>query len=203
MNPQVIKRFATYLGVLTFVVFTAWAVSEMFFNQPPGDFHTREGDLRLSEGSYEKAMESFDQALQKMPNHRGALMGRALVYLQTERYPEAIAELTHLIGYLKENLDLKDPTGNALMAAAYANRGIVHDRTEKYEKALADYIDALKIDEDSVSGPGLVDRVVYGTPNPATVRKRALYIKAQLALPEGKRLLRAPHLDKKQRTYKP
>ena len=198
-----IRRFSIYLGIFTFVVFTAWAVSEMFFNQPPGDFHTREGDLRLSEGSYDKAMKSFNQALQKMPNHRGALMGRALVYLKTERYPEAVAELTHLIGYLKENLDPKDQTGKGLMAAAYANRGIVHDRTGEYEKALADYIDALKIDEETVSGPGLVDRVVYGTPNPSSVRKRALYIKGQLALPEGKRLLRAPHLDKKQRTYKP
>ncbi len=203
MNPRVLRRFIKIVGIVTIVIFSFWAVMQMYFNELPGDFYTREGDIRLSEGSFEEAMKSFNRALRDMPNHRGALMGRALVYLQTNRHGEAIAEFTHLIAYLKKSLDLEDPTGQGVLAAAYANRGIVHDRTGNYEKALADYIKALETDQEVLSGPGLVDKIIYGTPKPSTVRDRAIYIKKQLALPEGERLLRAPHIDKKQRMYKP
>jgi hypothetical protein len=76
-------------------------------------------------------------------------------------------------------------------------------RTGRYEKALADYIQALKIDEGAVDGPSLVDRVIYGTPRPATVRQRAIYLTKQLALPEDQRVLRIPEKDAEQRIYKP
>jgi tetratricopeptide (TPR) repeat protein len=203
MNPGVLRRFIKIAGIATFLMFSLWAVVQMFFNEQPGDYDTRQGDIRLSEGAYEEGLKSFNRALQKRPNHRGALMGRALVFIQTERYKEAAAEFTYLIGYLEKSLDLEDPTGQAALAAAYANRGIVHDRTGKYEKALADYIKALEIDSGAVSGPGLIDKVVYGTSKPSTVYDRAVYLKKQLALPESERLLRAPHIDKKQRMYKP
>lgn len=203
MNPRVLRRFIKIAGVATFVMFSFWAVVQMYFNEQPGDYDTRQGDIRLSEGAYEEALKSFNHALRKRPNHRGAVMGRALVFIQIERYEEAAAELTHLIGYLNNSLDFEDPTGQGLLAAAYANRGIVHDRTGKYQKALADYIKALEIDSETVSGPGLIDRVIYGTPKPSNVRDRAVYLKTQLALPERERLLRAPHIDKQQRMYKP
>ncbi len=203
MNPRVLRRFIKIAGIATFAMFSVWVVVQMYFSEQPGDYYTREGDIRLSEGAFEEAMKSFNRALRDMPNHRGALMGRALVFIQTKRHEEAVAELTHLIGYLKKSLDLRDPTGQAVLAAAYANRGIVHDRTGKYEKALADYIKALETDQGALSGPGLVDKIIYGTPKPSTVRDRAIYLKKQLALPESERFLRAPHIDKKQRMYKP
>ena len=203
MNPRVLRHFIKIAGITTFVMFSIWAVTQMYLNELPGDFYTREGDIRLSEGSHEEAMKSFNRALREMPNHRGALMGRALVYLQTKRHDEAIAEFTHLIAYLKKTMDLKDATGLGALAAAYANRGIVHDRTGKYEKALADYIKALETDQGVLSGPGLVDKIIYGTPKPSTVRSRAIYLKKQLALPESERLLRAPQIDEKQRMHKP
>ncbi len=203
MNPRVLRRFIKIVGIATFVMFSIWVVMQMYLNEQPGDFYTREGDIRLSEGSYEEAIKSFNRALRDMPNHRGALMGRALAYLQTKRYEEALAEFTHLIAYLNKSRDLKDPTGLGVLAAAYANRGIVHDRTGKYEKALADYIKALETDQGALTGPGLVDKIIYGTPKPSTVRGRAIYLKKQLALPEGERLLRAPHIDKEQRMHKP
>lgn len=203
MNPRVLRRFAINLGILTVVVFSAWVVTQMFFNQPPGDYHTRQGDQRLSEGKYAEALESFDKALREQPNHRGALMGRALVFIQTKKYEEAIAEMTHLIGFLQKNLTLDDKTGQGALAAAYGNRGIVYDRMGKYELALADYIRALRTDDATVSGPGLVDKIIYGVSKPSTIRDRAIYLKEQLALPPEKRLLRVPELDKKQRMYKP
>ena len=100
----------------------------MYAKEAPGDYATREGDIRLTEGNYEEALASFNRALRERPNHRGALMGRALVFIKTKQYEEATAELTHLINYLRKNLEPDDPTGAGVMAAAYANRGIVHDR---------------------------------------------------------------------------
>ncbi len=130
-------------------------------------------------------------------------MGRALAYLQSARYVEAEAEFTYLIKYLQRNLESDDITGIAVYAAAYGNRGILYDRTGRYDKALADYIQALNIDEGAIEGPGLIDRVIYGTPRPATVRQRAIYLTEQLALPEGQRVLRKPEKDAEQRIYKP
>ncbi|MBT6800415.1 MAG: hypothetical protein HOA41_01935, partial [Rhodospirillales bacterium] len=85
----------------------------------------------------------------------------------------------------------------------YANRGILNDRGGRYKQALRDYILALRTDQEILEGPGLLDKIVYGTPNPTTVRDRAVYLKKQLALPPEKRLLRMPELDAKERTYKP
>ncbi|MFQ5763476.1 MAG: tetratricopeptide repeat protein, partial [Rhodospirillales bacterium] len=170
---------------------------------PPGDYEVRQGDILLGDGEYDAALERFNAALEVSPDHRGALMGRGLVFLQSGRHVEAEAELTYLIKYLSENLTPDDVTGYAVYAAAYSNRGILYDRTGRYEEALADYIQALKIDEGAVDGPSLIDKVIYGTPRPSTVRDRAIYLKQQLALPEGERVLKIPEKDTEQRMYKP
>ncbi len=203
MDPRVLKRFIKNMAILIFVMFSAWAVWAMYTDEKPGDYATREGDIRLSERNFEEALSSFNRALRDRPNHRGALMGRAVVFIQTKQYDKASAELTYLIDYLKKNLDLTDATGTATIAAAYANRGIVHDRKGRYKEALADYIEALKTDQGAVDGPGIIDKVIYGTSNPSTVRKRAIYLKEQLALPPEKRLLRVPEIDAEQRMHKP
>ena len=85
----------------------------------------------------------------------------------------------------------------------YRFRQDVHAVVTRYEKAVADYIEALKIDEGAVDGPSLIDKVVYGTPRPATVRQRAIYLSEQFALPEHERILRIPEKDAEQRMYKP
>lgn len=203
MNPRVLRRFVILMGVLTFVAFSAWGVIYTFANRAPGDYHTRAGDILLRDGKYDEAIASFNEALREMPDHRGALMGRAIAFLQSNRIPEAKAELTYLIDYLERTLQPDDPTGRGTLAAAYANRGILHDRAGAYEKALADYVEALKTDSGALDGPGLFDKILYGTPRPATVRKRALYLEQQLALPPEKRLLRVPEIDAEQRMYKP
>lgn len=203
MHPRVLRRFIKNMAILIFVMFSLWAVWEMYAKERPGDYDTRQGDIRLSEGNLEEAMASFRRALRERPNHRGALMGRALVLIQMREYGEAASALTHLIGYLRETLDAADPTGNAVLAAAYANRGIIHDREGRYREALADYVEALRTDPGAVKGPGIIDKVIYGTPNPSSVRARAQYLKEQLALPPERRLLRVPELDAAQRMHKP
>lgn len=202
-KPRVVRRFIILMTIATFVMFSLWAVVRNFASAPPGDFEVREGDILLGDGVYEKALERFTAALGKSPDHRGALMGRALVYLQSERHAEAEAEFTYLIDFLGKNLETDDATGFAVLAAAYTNRGILYDRTGRYEKALADYIEALKIDEEALEGPNLIEKVIYGTPRPALVRDRAIYLQKQLALPQDQRLMRVPEKDAEQRMYKP
>ena len=210
-DPRVLRRFVILMAILTFGGFTFWAVTGSYLKAPPGDYEVRQGDILFGDKEYDKAMERFNAALRVSPDHRGALMGRALVFLQTKRYTEAGAEFGYLIKYLKANLESDDITGVATLAAAYANRGTMYNymgcgpggTTRHFEKALADYIEALKVDEGAIDGPSLIDKVIYGTPRPSTVRDRAIYMQKQLTLPESQRLLCLPKKDREQRMYKP
>ena len=96
-----------------------------------------------------------------------------------------------------------DATGRGVLAAAYANRGIVHDRQGEYAKALEDYIGALKVDEGAVEGPGVIHKILYGSDRVSTVRDRARYLHEQLQKPEAERVMRIPELDARQRMHKP
>jgi len=202
-NPRVMKRFIILTAVATVVMFSVWAVLNSYLQAPPGDYEVRQGDILIGDEKYDQALERFNAALALSPNHRGALMGRALVFMLTKRRLEAEAEFTNLIDFLTNNVAGDDRTGIGTLAAAYTNRGILYDRNGQYEKALADYIMALKTDEGAIGGPGIVDKVIYGTTSPSTVRKRAAYIEKQLALPPEERLLRLPRKDAEQRMYKP
>jgi len=203
MNPAVLQRFIKLMAIATFVMFSFWMGWRYLAPGVPGDYEVREGDILLGQHKYDEALDRFAAALKKAPNHRGALMGSAIAYLQSGRHAKAEAEFTHLIDYLRAHPSKDDPTGRAVLAGAYANRGILYDRTGRYKKALADYIQALKIDEEAVSGPGIVDNIILYNVDPSTVRKRAIYLKEQLALPKDQRLLRVPKLDAEQRMYKP
>lgn len=199
------RLFKPVIGVLALLTaaFFFWPILSPYFDRPAGDFETEMGSNRLQDGRYDQALDYFNEALQLSPNHRGALMGRALVFIQTEQYGDAIAELDYLIEVLSTPLTADDPTGIATLASAYANRGIVKDRIGRYEDALADYIEALKTDEETVEGPGIIHKILYGSDDLSTVRDRAQYLHEQLALPESERLLRVPELDDQQRMYKP
>lgn len=203
MNPAVLQRFIKLMVIAILVSGAFYLGYEHLTSSAPGDYYVREGDIRLGDGKYDQALASFNKALEEMPDHRGALMGRALTYIQTERYDEAIAELDYLIQYLDSTLNEDDPTGRGVLAAAYSNRGIVYDRLGQYEAALDNYIAALNADRETVSGPGIVHKILYGSEGVSTVRKRAQYIYEQLQLPESERVMRVPELDEKQRMYKP
>ncbi len=203
MNRQVLRRFVILCAIATFTMFAIWTVLAVVVNEEPGDYFTREGDNRLSEKNYAAAIIAFDNALGEHANHRGALMGRAIALMQSGRLNKAKAEFTNLIVFLNRTLEKDDFTGRGALASAYANRGILNDRTGRYHDALKDYILALRIDQEVLEGPSLFDKIIYGTPKPTTVRDRAIYLKKQLALPPGKRLLRVPELDAKERIYKP
>lgn len=201
-TPAVIRRFIILMVVATFVMFTVWAVIKEYFDAPAGDYETRQGDILLTDKKYDEAIERFSAALERNPNHRGALMGRAIALLQSGRVDEAEAELTALIKFLSETVEPDDPTGIGVLAAAHANRGILYDRQRRFEEALADYLQSLKIDPGAVAGPGLMHKILLHA-RPSTVAARARYLQEQLALPEHERLLHIPEIDAKQRMHKP
>jgi len=203
MNPKVLKRFIIYMAVATFVMFTVWAFVRSYMNRPPGDYETEVCDIRLKDKLYDQAMTAANKALEKTPNHRGAIMCKALIYISQKDYINATNELNYLIKYLESNLETDDLTGQGTLAAAYANRGIIKDRKKNYEGALADYIKALGIDHESVAGPGLGTVILNYKYKSSSVKDRALYLNEQLQLPEAERVLSIQELDEGQVMHKP
>jgi len=200
-NPRVIRRFII-LCVVTSLVGGLGVIMYDYFDEPPGDYETRAGSIHLDVHEYEEAIADFDLALAKQPDHRGALMGKAIAYLQMDRYDDAEAVFRHLISYLEANNAPDDLTGKGVLAAAYANLGILYDRQGEYRQALDAYIASLRVDDEAVSGPGFVHKILHD-PRPSTVRDRARYIWEQLQLPEDERVMYKPEEDQRQRMYKP
>ena len=203
MNARVLKRFVVYLAILTFVMFTVWALIRSFMNRPPGDYETEVCDNRLKDKLYDKAIQAANTALEKSPNHRGAIMCKALVFISQKMYLEANEELNYLINFLEKTIEDDDLTGIGTLAAAYANRGIIKDRNKNYEGALQDYVKALGIDHESVAGPGLGTIILNYKFKSSSVKGRALYLNEQLQLPENERVLKIEKLDAGQVMHKP
>ena len=203
VNANVLKRFVIYMAILTFVMFTVWGFVKSFMNRPAGDYETEVCDIRLKDKKYEQALEAANKALYKTPNHRGAMMCKALVFISEKKYVEADKILSNLINFLEKNLEDDDRTGIGTLAAAYANRGIIKDRNKNYEGALKDYIKALGIDHEAVAGPGLGTVILNYKFKSSSVRERALYLNEQLQLPEDERVLSIKELDEGQVMHKP
>ena len=202
MNSNVIRSFIFFMFIALAVTGVTAIFFDSFLDRPPGDYETERGSMYLSTRDYDEAMENFDEALRINPTHRGARMGRATILIETERHIEAVAELEDLIRLLRTTLPADDPTGRGTLAAAYANLGIVHDRNGRHKLALENYIEALKVDDEAVDGPGIVDRILHD-PNPSTILKRAEYLYKELQKPVSQQVLRRPEIDMKSRAYKP
>ena len=203
ISTNVLKRFVIYMAILTFVMFTVWGFVRSFMNRPAGDYETEVCDIRLKDKKYEQAIEAANKALNKTPNHRGAMMCKALVFISEKKYVQADKILSDLIIFLEKNLEDDDRTGIGTLAAAYANRGIIKDRNKNYKGALKDYVKALGIDHEAVAGPGLGTVILNYKFKSSSVRERALYLNEQLQLPEDERVLTIEELDAGQVMHKP
>ena len=203
VNAKVLKRFIIYMAILTFVMFTIWGFVRSFMDRPPGDYETEVCDIRLKDEKYDKALEAANEALNKTPYHRGAMMCKALIFISKKNYTKADKILSELIIFLEKNLEDDDKTGIGTLAAAYANRGIIKDRNKNYEGALKDYVKALGIDHESVAGPGLGTVILNYKFKSSSVKERALYLNEQLQLPEEERILSIKELDEGQVMHKP
>ena len=191
------------MAILTFVMFTVWALVRSFMNRPPGDYETEVCDMRLKDKLYDQALQAANTALEKTPDHRGAVMCKALVFISQKMYLEATEELNYLINFLEKTVKDDDLTGVGTLAAAYANRGIVKDRKKDYQGALQDYLKALGIDHKAVAGPGLGTVILNYKFKSSSVKERALYLNEQLQLPESERVLKIQELDEGQVMHKP
>ena len=191
------------MAILTFVMFTVWGFIRSFMDRPPGDYETEVCDIRLKDKKYDQALEAANKALEKTPNHRGAMMCKALVFISEKKYVEADKTLSNLIIFLEKNLENDDKTGIGTLAAAYANRGIIKDRNKNYQEALKDYVKALGIDHEAVAGPGLGTVILNYKFKSSSVKERALYLNEQLQLPENERVLSIKELDEGQVMHKP
>ena len=110
----------------------------------PGDVNVRAGNYRLEDGLYDEAAKQFSEALQKSPDHVMARLGLATTYMQTGRDTEALQEL-NLVIELKPDL-----------AAAFANSGILYNRSGQHAKTHADYRKALAMDSEIPYDPGVI-----------------------------------------------
>ena len=100
VKANIIKRFVLYMAILTFIMFTVWGFVRSFMNRPPGDYETEVCDIRLKDKKYDEAIDAANIALEKTPNHRGAIMCKALVYISQKQYREASDQLDYLINFL-------------------------------------------------------------------------------------------------------
>ena len=203
LSTNVLKRFIIYMAILTFVMFTIWGFVRSFMNRPAGDYETEVCDIRLKDKKYNQALQAANEALSKTPNHRGAMMCKALVFISEKKYNKAEQTLSNLIIFLEKNLESDDRTGIGTLAAAYANRGIIKDRKKNYDGALKDYVKALGIDHEAVAGPGLGAVILNYKFKSSSVKERALYLNEQLQLPEEERVLSIKELDEGQVMHKP
>ncbi|MBK8177108.1 MAG: tetratricopeptide repeat protein [Rhodospirillales bacterium] len=203
------------------------------FDSPPGAYEVREGDILLTDGAYGDALERFEAAITLAPDHYGAWMGKAIALTQSGRPDEALAAFSFVIDAIGRRLAganipgdvsrggagpgasaaratasggadaVEDAPARAILAAAYADRGILFDRLGRWDEALADYRRALALDASVVSPPGIVARILYGNAHPSSVARRAEYLAHQLALPADDRVMRIPDIDARQRMHKP
>ena len=202
-NPRIQKRFITLMLLLTVLMFSIWIGVSWYKDSTPGDFEVRQGDIKLSDGAYEEAIELFELALAAQPDHRGALHGVAASLIRLERYDDAEAVLSYLIDFLNRTLEDDDPTGIGALSAAYTNRGIIRDRQGRHREAYDDYVKAVKIDYEIADGPSWVEHLLYYEREPSSALKRAQYLYKQFQLPEAERILTLPEHDDVQRMYKP
>ncbi len=185
-------RFLKWTAILLAVLWLGWSLYDSFLSERnPGDLQALEADTLFEDGAYDRALESYRAALKENPEHIYALRGKALSLMQLGRNSEALHAFDDLIA--------RDPN----FAGNYANRGILNDRMGRYREAIADYEHALRLDPKIAEGPHWLIRFLRNQPEkPPGIAERAAYLKAELAKPEGERVLRVPEVDAQQRPYK-
>ena len=131
--------------------------------------HSKDGADYMKKGSYAKAEEAFDRAIELSPGGAGLLMNRANARMLQENYDDALADYDAALA--------TDPE----FAKGYANRGILRDHMGDTPGAIADYRRALELDPKLAKGPSIWKRII-GNPSTDTISGRMHYL---LSLQEG------------------
>ena len=184
---RILKLIAIALGV----AFVASAVYAKFVAEPaPGDMSYHAGNRLFEDGHYDRAAATYQEALDEAPDHIHALRG--------------LARSRHMAGDHEAALSIYDEAIAAEpgFGPTYANRGILLDTMGRHEEALADYEHALELDPELADGPNWLTRFLRNQAEaPPGIDDRARYLRAELAKPEGERVLRIPEIDREQRPY--
>ena len=184
-------KLLKWTAIILTVAWIGWTAYDSYLGPAaPGDYAYLAANNLFEDGEYERALRSYQQALNEAPAHIHALRGKARSLLQLKRYQKALRIFNEIIS--------KEPN----FAGTYANRGILYDLMGQHEAALADYEQALTMDGELGDGPSWITRFFRLQPEkPPTILERARYLKEQLAKPKSEQLLRLPAKDLEQRPY--
>lgn len=185
-------KFLKWTAITLTIAWVGWSIYDSMYSQRnPGDLPYLEANNLFEDGEYERALAKYDEALAIDANHIDAMRGRARTLMQLGQSPQALNAFNTAISLAPE------------FGATYANRGILHDRMGRYEKAIADYDHALRLDPELADGPHWLTRFLRNQPEkPPGIAERAAYLRRELTKPEKERLLRIPERDAEQRSYK-
>jgi len=183
---SLLVRVAIILGVVVF----GFLVYEQFFTRDPGESAYLEGNTYFDDRNYAKALEQYDAAIRKTPGLIAAYSARGNTLRMMGRLDEAILAYEEAIARAPD------------FGGYYAQRGLIYDLQGKYEKAIKDYETSLKKDPEVADGVHWLTRLLYNIQDtPPTIDKRLIYLKEQMKLPPGKRVLSKPEIDGKARPY--
>lgn len=128
-----------------------------------------DGIASLNTGKPEKALESFERAVELDPKGATGYLGRANALNTLGRWERSIADYNRAI-------DL-DPD----LANAYVNRGIAYAQLGEAKKAIADYEKALELKPKIDNSPTFIKRLFSNDPNTDKgVRKHLEALKKQV-----------------------
>ncbi|MCK5717239.1 MAG: tetratricopeptide repeat protein [Thiomargarita sp.] len=181
-----------WTAVILTTAWVGWSAYDSFLTdvQPGTPAYLAANNL-FEDGAYQRALDSYQQALHEDPEHIHALRGKARSLLKLKRYQESLHIFNEAIS--------KEPD----FAGTYANRGILYDWMGQHQAALLDYERALQGDDTLGEGPNWFSRFFrLQAEKPPTIVERARYLREQLAKPKSEQQLRRPDDDEKQRPYK-
>lgn len=179
-------RVAIILGVVVFAVL----LYEQFFTRDPGASAYLEGNTYFDDRNYAKALSQYETAIKENPGLIAAHSARGNTLRMLGRLDEAIVAYEEAIARAPD------------FGGYYAQRGLIFDLQGKHDKAIKDYEISLKKDPEVADGVHWLTRLLYNIQDtPPTIDKRLIYLKEQMKLPPGKRVLSKPEIDGKARPY--
>lgn len=103
----------------------------------------REGSVHLKEGRYSAAVSAFKKAITWGQNFSEAYVNLSAAYVSMERNEDAAEASTSAINIKPANM--------AIVALAYLNRGRAYSKLGRYEQAIHDFDEVIRLDPQNAS----------------------------------------------------
>ena len=186
------SKLLVQVAILLTVVFIGWSIYDGAVREKTvGESSYHAANKFFEDRKYNEALNAYKKAVIQNPNLIHAQRGTARTLMQLGQNEKALIKFNEVINIEPE------------FGASYANRGILHDRMENYELAIADYKKALQLNPDLAKGPSWLTRFLRNqAEKPPSILDRLNYLLAEMEKPESQRVLKFPDKDKQQRSYK-